>query len=1526
MKRRFLWRNARGKLRQILMKRTFASKLGIGATVGLSFGLLIMLIVGVGWLTLHQMSRNEADFEKIVDVHWTSVRLARQAQTYSNQNSRLTLQMFVSENPEDIESLALQRTRNSEQVSRLIETLRSRVRSSEEQQLLNRVDETRAPYVESYQHALHLLVVDKKPIEARALIINETLPRLSQYYAAWNIFVEFQGREMEDAQGQNARDNARARTQAVILISATIIFAVLIALFVTRHTALRLAQRQEAEQALQSAHDELEVKIKARTAELIALNDDLQKEAAERRLVESALRSSELRYRNIVEGASEPIYRISPKGHFTLLNSTAAALVKLPVEKCLGLHYLSLVREDHRSPTQEFYARQIRERIPVTDLEFPVIVGDGSTIWIGQNVQLVVENNQVVELQGIARDITARKQIEEQLVESERRYRLLFESNPEPMWVFDVTTLEFLAVNDAAVRHYGYSREEFLGMTIKDIRPAEDLELLVRQRATPTGNFGDYPGVWRHRKKDGSLIEVEISWHTLDFDGRAAKLVLANDVTERRKSEQTLASERTLLRTLVDALPDRIFVKDTQSKFLLNNASHLKALGAKSQEEVLGKTDFDFRPSALAAQYLADEQHVISSGESLINREDQTTLASDIPRWLLVNKVALRDPQGAIIGVVGISRDITERKLAESNILLQTARFQQLFENAPMGILMVDQNDVVVNANRQFRSMFQFSLEELRGRPINETIVPLGCREEGAELSDNTQLGRIVEKETLRQRKDGTLVPVKIYGVPIKADDRLVGVFAIYIDLTEERRLQLERQIVFEIIQGAISTSDLDELFRLIHESISKVLYAENCFIALHDPETDLMHYEFWVDQHDLAPAPRPAGAGFSGFVLREGEPLLLTEQFKNEAYQSGLVEKVGTDSASWMSVPLRTASRTIGVLVVQHYELEGVYNEKDLEFLNSVGSQVAMAIERKRAEKALNEANQRALSDYERLVERISSLGQTLGSARELTSIFRALRDFAVASVPCDGLAVSLYSPERESRRVVYCWTDHEELALTEAVEAPVGNGMTGQAIKSGTVMIDNRFKARVEGDRKPVLLGPAADNTIVRSALTAPMTVMGRTVGCVEIQCHHPGAFKTEHATAMRMAANMAANAVENVMLIEREQLQEEQLRQAQKMESIGKLAGGIAHDFNNLMTAVTGYSELLLNSLGRDDSIRSKIEEIKKAGDRAASLTRQLLAFSRKQMLQPKTLDLNDVVAGMAKMLVRVIGEDIDLRLELEDTLGKVKADPGQIEQVILNLGVNARDAMVELGGLTIKTENICVNERIGQNEFAVDPGNYVLMSVADTGCGMDAETMTLIFEPFFTTKEVGKGTGLGLSTVYGIVKQSGGHILVDSEVGKGTIFKVYLPRINQIVGDERTAELAKPVPSGEGTVLLVEDEEIVRDLTKEILEYYGYSVLIAANGCEGLQVARDFAGRIDLAITDVIMPQMSGREFAKGLKDLRPETGVLYMSGFTDDSITYHGVLEEGVFFIQKPFSPDGLAIKAREVLDRTSRGA
>ncbi len=379
--------------------------------------------------------------------------------------------------------------------------------------------------------------------------------------------------------------------------------------------------------------------------------------------------------------------------------------------------------------------------------------------------------------------------------------------------------------------------------------------------------------------------------------------------------------------------------------------------------------------------------------------------------------------------------------------------------------------------------------------------------------------------------------------------------------------------------------------------------------------------------------------------------------------------------------------------------------------------------------------------------------------------------------------------------------------------------------------------------------------------------------------------------------------------------------QFQQAQKMEAVGRLAGGVAHDFNNLLMTIMGNADLMLMGLAEDDPFREKLEQIKGGGERAASLTRQLLAFSRKQILQPVVLDLNSLITGFVKMLERLIGEDVELETVLTPELRRVEADPGQMEQIIMNLVINARDAMPSGGKLTIETVNVDLDEgHAKEHDAGLQPGPYVMLGVSDTGMGMDDKTKSLIFEPFFTTKEVGKGTGLGLSTVYGIVKQSGGYIWVYSEPGQGTTFKIYLPAVEGEVVQVHKEQTASDDLTGSETILIVEDDDALRNLAREILELQGYKILDAENGIEALKVSEEHEGQIHLMITDVVMPKMGGRELEERLHPLRPEMKVVYMSGYTDETIVHHGVLKPGIEFLQKPLRLESLKRKVREVLN------
>jgi two-component system cell cycle sensor histidine kinase/response regulator CckA len=477
-----------------------------------------------------------------------------------------------------------------------------------------------------------------------------------------------------------------------------------------------------------------------------------------------------------------------------------------------------------------------------------------------------------------------------------------------------------------------------------------------------------------------------------------------------------------------------------------------------------------------------------------------------------------------------------------------------------------------------------------------------------------------------------------------------------------------------------------------------------------------------------------------------------------------------------------------------------------------------------------------------------------------------------------------------------------------------------------SGRILEANREAERLFGRSRGEIVGRNYDEFVVPEERedSARRRAKLRTEGTVRVVSRH-----MERADGTTVSVDVSGSLVrlgeESTVLAilrditERQRL-EGQLLQSQKMESVGRLAGGVAHDFNNELGVITGYGDLLLQEIGPDHRSHRRVVEIRKAADRAAALTRQLLAFSRKQVLRLRVLDLNAVVSGIETMLRRLIGEHIELITALDPGLGRVKADPGQLEQVIANLAVNARDAMPGGGKLIIETGNVELDAVYAASRPDARPGPHVMLAVSDTGHGMDPETLSHIFEPFFTTKELGQGTGLGLATVYGIVRQSGGQVLVYSEPGRGTSFKVYLPRFEAETEAVQVPAAVGAAPTGSETILLVEDEPALRVMIREMLDKAGYRILEGATPDEALAAAAGHAGPIHLVLTDVILPKMSGRQMADALRSGRPETRVLFMSGYTDDAISHHGILEPGTHFLEKPFTADGLLRKVREVLD------
>jgi PAS domain S-box-containing protein len=794
------------------------------------------------------------------------------------------------------------------------------------------------------------------------------------------------------------------------------------------------------------------------------------------------------------------------------------------------------------------------------------------------------------------------------------------------------------------------------------------------------------------------------------FDSEEVQLLteLSNDLAygiqalrttaERERAREELNEERHLLHTLMDNLPDMIYFKDRESCFTRINLALANKLRLDQPAQAVGKTDFDFFSAGHAKVFYDDEKKIIRTGQPMLGKEETVAWPDGQVAWDSTTKMPLRDANGNIIGTFGVSRDITERKRAEESLRASEERFRTTFENAGIGMAVVDMQGHPIKLNPALQQMLGYSEQELSRMAFPEFTHP---------------------------------------------DDR-----------------DLDWGLFREVVAGKRDQYEIEKRFLKKH-----------------------------------------------GGVL-------------------------------W---GLLTVSLIKGGRGAPEYCVAMVQDITD----------------RTRAEDALRASEER----YRELVENAQDIVYTQDLDGNFTSLNRAgeeltgyLRSEILRLNMIQVLAPESLGPARE------------EIRRLLAGEKPV--------------------PVRLEWVRK--------DGR--RLAVEVAARILQREGKPVGIE-------------------GMARDITGRLQL-------EQQLRQAQRMEALGRLAGGVAHDFNNLLTIINGYAQILTRRSSPDDPHQGLFDEILTAGERAATLTRQLLAFSRRQVLEPRVLDLSSVLANTEKMLRRLIGEDVELVTTLKPDLGRVKVDPGQMEQVVMNLAVNARDAMPQGGKFLIETCNVEVDEEYARSHSPMMPGKYVMLAVSDTGCGMDLETQAHIFEPFFTTKVQGQGTGLGLATVYGIIKQSGGFIWVYSEPGQGATFKIYFPCVEEAL-PAAESKLRRPTrhTKGKETVLVVEDEKGVRSLVCEVLRSNGYTTLQAEGASEALKIAEKHRKPIHLLLTDVVMPHIGGKELAQRLSTLHPESKVLYISGYTDDAIIRSGISGGRTPFLQKPFLPDALLLKVRDVLKK-----
>ena len=765
---------------------------------------------------------------------------------------------------------------------------------------------------------------------------------------------------------------------------------------------------------------------------------------------------------------------------------------------------------------------------------------------------------------------------------------------------------------------------------------------------------------------------------------------------------------------------------------------------------------------------------------------------------------------------------------------------------------------------------------------------------------------------------------------------RLLGLFAaqaaIAIDNarlhTETQRRREAAEALADVARLASRTLDSEDTRQRIADSIRSLLRGQTSALYRLDPESGgliLLASSGKVVAANGGALVRARGTGIAGLAVT-GRRAVVTPNMLEDARivlsEDERARIAASPCRAALAVPLLVQQRVVGALGVGRGAGDD-FDADAIRLAQAFADQAAVALENARLyQQQINLLG--ALRTRQARLEALIEVGRQLARIQPVESLLGRIAEACAHLFTSNSVSFRLV----EGPHLVLCgsWGHTEDALATSRLR--IGESLTGLVAAHGEPLV-------VQNPIDDPRLIPAHRESYRRLGLRAflgvPVKTGAEVVGVLSIRSSREEGFSADDAELAAVFASQAAIALENSRLYQKTQRTfdelaqaQDQLAQARKMEAVGLLAGGVAHDFNNMLMVMLGRSDLLLRRLPPADSARRDLELIRSTGQRAADLTRQLLAFSRKQVLTPRVLSLNTVVAELAPMLERLIGETIELRTALPTGLGEVRADRGQMEQVIMNLVVNARDAMPRGGRLTLETADVELDAGTVRGRLGMRAGPHVLLAITDSGMGMDEATRARIFEPFFTTKPFGEGTGLGLATVHGIVNQSGGTIWVYSEPGRGTTFKIYLPRVTEAAVENGIGASLDATPRGSETILLVEDQGDVRDYARDVLEAHGYTVLVAEDGAGALSVAAAHSGRIHLLLTDVVMPRMSGRELADRLVQQRPDLAVLYMSGYPDRAVVDHGILGPGTTFLQKPVSTDALARKVREVMDARRR--
>jgi PAS domain S-box-containing protein len=1203
---------------------------------------------------------------------------------------------------------------------------------------------------------------------------------------------------------------------------------------------------------------------------------------------------------------------------------------------------------------------------------------DGRVIDILLCITPIIPGDLSAGMTFVVMDITALLRAEAAVRERQARIESIFRGAPVGIGV--IKDRIFLEINDHLCEMIGYAHDEICGRSSRQLYSTEEefrsvgsnlYDLAVRQ--------GTASQEVHWIRKDGRPIDVLLSLTPIEPGSLDEGVtVIALDVTERKKSEAEIEEWINRYDLVVSYSGQLVYDYDIASGVLTWGGSLEKVLGysfTPSREyfdDWAERIHPDDRRDALRTLNESLAQGKTYDCEYRYRHERGHYI------WIRDRGYVFMDSGRKPVRMLGMMGDITDRKRAEEEIRENEEKYRTLFETMAQGVFYQDRNGCITSANPSAARILGISLDELVSGRIDD-LEKIWIREDGSVFPAEKQppalalaSGRPVGPAII-----GLIHPQADFVRWIVANSvprfrlgekKPYGVVTTFSDITELKHVLVDLQNSEEKFRSVIESSPMGvHLYRLnanrqlifsgFNPAANRILgidhqrligkTIEEAFPALADSEIP-MRYKRAAEQGipwnmDQSQYKDDRITGSFNVTAFQTSPGAMAVLFHDVTEQTQLREQLIRSE--------RTLDSIIKAIPDIVYRLD---TKGRITFVNDtvrmygytpdelIGVSIFDLVHPEDRDLANCRVNERRTGDRHTKNLEIRLISKNLGT-----------RDFEVRSIRHGGDPVFLIEAEGVydrglSESAVFLGTQGVARDITEQKLAE--RELIASERRFRNLIRDTPDGVYVRVGNRPMLTNPkframfgysveelsSPDFNMLK--LVAPEDRAAEQERMAQLDASPDGwvtrfeAFNAITRTGQIIPAEVRLSRIEwdgqpailgFVQDISERRALEEQLRQSQKMEAIGRLAGGVAHDFNNILTAIVGYSELTMLTLHQDDPLRENVEQIARAVDRATSLTRQLLAFSRKQVLQPKVLNLNGIITDMQKMLRRLIGEDIELTIHPCADLGLIKADPGQMEQVILNLVVNARDAMPGGGFISIATNNVQLDENYCQDNPDVQPGDYIMMSVSDNGTGIEPDVLGQIFEPFFTTKPHGKGTGLGLSTVYGIVKQSGGHISVYSEVGRGTTFKIYLNRSLGTLPDKRSRGPAEG-NGGSETILVVEDEDAVRDFVQKILQFNGYTVHVANSADIAIRFMKTHSGKINLLLTDVIMPKSSGADLAREVTLLRPDTRILFMSGYTDDAVVHHGVLEPGVAFLPKPFTTDALLKQVREALDGPSR--